>query len=114
MTDDVIMALGRSVSALSKSTDAVDEGGQLGADDVTVGCLRSGGYSEEFLDRLEPNGNIPKHGSLYRGKDRRHVCLLCTRISLCILQIYILVGHMTHLSWSTKSSSTKFVKLYIK
>ncbi|XP_043209146.1 cyclin-dependent kinase 14-like [Amphibalanus amphitrite] len=56
--------------ALSKSTDAVDEGAQLSADDVTVGCLRSGGYSEEFLDRLEPNGNIPKHGSLYRGWDR--------------------------------------------
>ena len=45
----------------------MDEGARLESEDVGVGCLRSGGFSEEFLDRLEPNGNIPKHGSLYRG-----------------------------------------------
>ena len=35
------------------------------------GHRRSNGYSEECLDRLEPNGNIPKDGSLHRGQCRR-------------------------------------------
>lgn len=36
------------------------------ADDATRGQLPYNGYSEEFLDRLEPNGNIPA------DKDRRY------------------------------------------
>lgn len=37
------------------------------ADDATTrGQLPYNGYSEEFLDRLEPNGNIPA------DKDRRY------------------------------------------
>ena len=47
----------------------------LGARDDETSCeaadashRRSNGYSEEFLDRLEPNGNIPKDGSLHRGQ----------------------------------------------
>jgi hypothetical protein len=27
------------------------------------------GYSDEFLDRLEPNGNIPTHKDMRYGKD---------------------------------------------
>lgn len=44
------------------------------ADDVaTRGQLPYNGYSEEFLDRLEPNGNIPadkdrRYGELYPKK----------------------------------------------
>ncbi|XP_037078095.1 cyclin-dependent kinase 14-like isoform X2 [Pollicipes pollicipes] len=64
-------AAGLHGEAISKSTDAVDEGALHESDDVTDGArLRTGGYSEEFLDRLEPNGNIPKHGSLHLGWER--------------------------------------------
>ena len=46
-----------SITAISKEE----------ADDVTNrGHLPYNGYSEEFLDRLEPNGNIPA------DKDRRY------------------------------------------
>ena len=61
-------------SAISKSTDAVDlgardEGGGGGPESRDAGHHRpSNGYSEEWLDRLEPNGNIPKDGSLHRGQ----------------------------------------------
>lgn len=56
-------------AAISKSTDAVDERSRDDViEEVADGTrLHGGNYSEEFLDRLEPNGNIPKNGSLYRG-----------------------------------------------
>ncbi|KAF0290137.1 Cyclin-dependent kinase 14 [Amphibalanus amphitrite] len=59
--------------SISKSTDAVDlgtraEGG--GCESSETGHRRSNGYSEECLGRLEPNGNIPKDGSLHRGWER--------------------------------------------
>ena len=45
----------------ARETDACSEA-------AVVGHRPSNGYSEECLDRLEPNGNIPKDGSLHRGQ----------------------------------------------
>lgn len=45
--------------AISKSSDAVDQPDYV-PDSSIVTCKN--GFSEEFLDRLEPNGNIPKAG----------------------------------------------------
>ena len=59
------------LAALSKSTDAVDLGArdEDGCPEHAAAAHRSSnGYSEEWLDRLEPNGNIPKDGSLHRGQ----------------------------------------------
>jgi len=45
--------------------------------DALPGKLQFNGYSEEFLDRIEPNGNIPcvndEHLSRYGKKHRLYV-----------------------------------------
>lgn len=52
------------------------------ADDTTTrGQLPYNGYSEEFLDRLEPNGNIPV------DKDRRYGESQLKAASFIILEI---------------------------
>ncbi|XP_037085488.1 cyclin-dependent kinase 14-like [Pollicipes pollicipes] len=58
--------------SLSKSSDAVDAGARDVGDrqEAAADPLRSNGYSEEYLDRLEPNGNIPKDNSLHLGWER--------------------------------------------
>lgn len=51
------------------------------ADDAaTRGQLPYNGYSEEFLDRLEPNGNIPA------DKDRRYGVLFTNFLNLWCVQ----------------------------
>lgn len=46
------------------------------ADDATNrGQLPYNGYSEEFLDRLEPNGNIPADKDRRYGKCKIHALL---------------------------------------
>ena len=52
------------ISALSREGSSPDSDGRRASPPTKLDKLRFAGYSAEFLDRVEPDGNIPDRYAL--------------------------------------------------
>ena len=68
-------------SALSREGSSPDSDGRRASPPTKLDKLRFAGYSAEFLDRVEPNGNIPDRYALGIRASRFYLVFSSSKIS---------------------------------